>query len=204
MSMKLGKLTSRFVLYPLLLAGGCHTLLTGSPVPTWHIEKLDSPVSVTKVVPNGLVLGDGRICKLPLIKRLPVDDPLMLAAVQNGVEIGADGNVFGLVWVDRIGGNDPCALSRRRVNLATLAVLLVPDNFDESPTPAGAIAAIQLYERDFASDFRPRRYDEGRINGYDLQRMYRIERELANAALRRAQAQERSHWTFPASDLSDD
>ena len=163
--MKPGKLTRRFVLYPLLFVGGCHTLLTGSLMPTWHLEQLNSPVSVETIVPAGLVLGDGQTQKLPLVKRTPADDPLMLAAVKKGVEIAEDGKVFGLLWVDRTCGNDPCMWYRHRVNLAALAVFLAPENLDESQTPAAVIAEIREYHRHFVGDSRSRRHNEGRIDG---------------------------------------
>jgi hypothetical protein len=198
--MKLGKRTRRFILYPLLLPGGCHTLLTGSPVPTWHIERLTSPVPVQTIKPDGLVLGDGRTQKLPLVKCLPVDDPLILAAVKNGVEITDDGKVFGLLWVKPICGNDPFHWIRRRVTLALLAAILLPNNFDEAKIHADVLAQVQEEDQLFADQGRPRRYDVGRINGYDFARMSRIQNVLDHP-WKPVEKQERWQLTFPAGSL---
>lgn len=202
--MKPGKVFRRLVLYPFLILWACATVLTGTPTPGWRLEKLNCPVAVKSIAPTGLVLFDGRTQTLPLVKRLPANDPLMLAAVKNGVEITEDGNVFGLLWVDRVCGLDPYVWDRRRVNLAILVAFLSPENLDEAQTPATVISEIQEYHRHFASDFRPRRYSEGRINGYDLQRMYGIESDLRNAARQQAEPQERLRWTFPAANAFGD
>lgn len=130
--MKPGKLIRRFVLYPLLGIWAAVTLFTGSPFPTWDLESLNSPVIVKSVKADGLLLEDGRTIKLPFVKRIPAEDPLMLAAVEHGVEIADDGKVFGLLRVDRACGVDTCVWYRRRVNLASLAAILLPNNLDES------------------------------------------------------------------------
>src|SRR5258708_26241 len=44
------------LLYPLLFVGGCHTLMTGSPIPLWYIERLDVPVQVKSINEEHLVL----------------------------------------------------------------------------------------------------------------------------------------------------
>jgi hypothetical protein len=201
-SMRLGKRTRRFILYPLLLVSGCHMLLTGSPVPTWHLEKLNSPVSVKRVEPGGLVLADGHTQKLPLVKRLPADDPLMLEAIKSGVEITDDGEVVGLLWVRPICGNDPCHWIRRRVNLALLAAILVPNNFDETKVPADVLAQLQEEDRVYFSEGRPRIY-KGHISGYDFAKMYRVQNVLEHP-WKPVEKEERWQWTFPATGLSDD
>lgn len=202
--MKLGKRIRRIILYPLLVAGGCHTLLTGSPIPTWDIEKLTSPVSVNAIKPDGLVLADGRKQKLPLVKRLPADDPLMLAAVKNGVEINENGEVFGLLWVRPICGNDPCHWIRRRVNLALLSAILLPNNFDEAEIPANVLAQLQEEDQMLFSEGRPHVDRQGRICGYDLGKLYRVQNVLEHPWKPVArQEQERLQWTFPATGLSD-
>ena len=116
--------------------------------------------------------------KLPLVKRLPADDPLMLAAIEYGVEIADDGKVFGLLYMNRTCGNDSCIWNRRRVNLASLAAILSPENIDELTVRPEVIEVILDQDSWSAPDVRPRRYDEGRIDIYDKIRMHRIEEEL--------------------------
>lgn len=201
--MKLGKRTRRCILYPLLLVSGCHTLLTGSPIPTWHIEKLASPVSVQSIKPEGLVLSNGRMQKLPVVKRLPADDLLMLEAIKNGVEITDNGDVFGLLWVRPICGNDPCHWIRRRVNLALLAAILLPNNFDETKIPADVLAQLQEEDQVHFSEARPHIDKNGRMSGYDFAKMYRLQNVLDHP-WKSVKTEERWRWTFPATGLSDD
>lgn len=175
--MKLGKRTRRVILYPVVLASGCLTWFTGFPIPTWDLERLTSPVAVEVIRPDGLVLATGRPLTLSLVKRLPADDPLMLAAIGSGVEITNDGKVFGLLWVDRTCGLEPYWI-RRRVNLAALAVMLASDNLDESQVPAEIVSQVEEEGQIYAEQFRPSRFDKGRVNIYDLVRMRRIENAL--------------------------
>lgn len=177
-AMKPGKFIRRFVLYPLLGIWAVVTLLTGSPFPTWDLESLNSPVAVISVKADGLLLEDGRTIRLPFAKRIPTDDPLMLAAVEHGVEITGDGKVLGLLSVKRNCGLETCVWYRRRVNLASLAAILLPDNLDESQVSPEVIEHALEMDTGYAPAYRPRRYDEGRVNIYDLTRMHFIEQNL--------------------------
>jgi hypothetical protein len=127
----------------LLGLSGCHTLLTGSPVPLWHIERLDRPVSVRTVGEDALVLADGRRFRLPFIKRLPTEAAVFVRALEHGVEVGQEGVVFGLIEPPRICGNDPVVFYRERVNLSELAGLLDPDGIDDSIVHPGAIRSLK-------------------------------------------------------------
>ena len=118
--------------YPLPALSGCHMLMTGSPVPLWHIERLDHPVSVRSVGEDALILADGRRVKLPFIKRLPKGAPVFLRALAHGPEVTPGGEVFGLIDPPRMCGNDPVVFYRERINLSELAGLLDPDGIDDS------------------------------------------------------------------------
>ena len=90
---RLGVRLRRWVLYPLLALAGCHMLGTGSPVPLWHIERLDHPVGVKAVQDDALVLEDGRRVQLPFIKKLPkgdsaFDGALARMALRSGRTVG--------------------------------------------------------------------------------------------------------------------
>lgn len=178
--MKPGKLIRRFVLYPLLGIWAAVTQLTGNPFPTWHLESLNSPIAIKSVKADGLLLADGRTIKLPFVKRIPADDPLMLAAVEHGIEIADDGKVFGLLSVKRSCGYDSLWI-RRRVNLASLAAILLPNNLDDSQVSPEVVEYILEMDSDLAPGYRPRRYDEGRVDIYDLTRMHFIQKDLDNA-----------------------
>src|SRR5689334_943054 len=95
------------LLYPLLIVGGCHTLMTGSPIPLWYIESLEAPMQVLAAKEDQLVLQDGRTITLQFIKRIPHDNPLFKAAIANGIDITREGEAYGLMWSDRFCGNDP-------------------------------------------------------------------------------------------------
>lgn len=120
------------VVYPLLGLAGCHMLMTGSPVPLWSTERLEHPVVVKDVTAKTLMLADGRSVALPFIKRLPRNDPVFLKALKHGVEVGQDGEVFGLIRDYRTCGNDPFVWRDRRINLSDLAGFMDPDCIDVS------------------------------------------------------------------------
>src|SRR6516165_8876069 len=73
------------LLYPLLVVGGCHTLMTGSPIPLWYLENLNSPEVVASATDEHLVLQDGRTVRLPYIRQIPHDNPLFKAAIERGI-----------------------------------------------------------------------------------------------------------------------
>lgn len=138
-----GRSLGRILLIPLLALSGCHTLLTGSPIPLWHIERLNNPVTVTAIERDVLVLADGRRVRLPFIKRLPQENAVFVRAVSHGVEVGEDAQVFGLIDPPRMCGNDPVVFYRMRANLSDLAGVLDPSGIDESVIPPEAIREIK-------------------------------------------------------------
>ena len=130
-------------LYSLLLVAGCHTLLTGSPIPLWHIDQLEAPRIVKSVSASHLELADGQNVALPFIKALPQDNPFFQEALSSGIEISPTGEVFGLMWLDRHCGNSPVLWRKRRVNLSELAAALHPAGMDDSIVHPDEIAFIQ-------------------------------------------------------------
>lgn len=145
--MKWQKSIRWLVLYPALAVAGCNTLLTGSPVPFWHIESLVNPVAVHSVSQTHFELEDGRKVALPFIKEIPSENPLLLAAISNGIEVSPSGEVYGLMWLDRNCGNDLVVWRRLRTNLSLLAAALYPAGIDESLIHPDAIAYIQENKR---------------------------------------------------------
>jgi hypothetical protein len=134
------------LVYPLVGLAGCHMLLTGSPIPLWYTERLDHPVLVKELTDEALVLADGRSLSLPFIKRMPRNDSVFLKALKHGVEVGADGEVVGLLKVHRMCGNDPFVWIERRINLSDLAGFMDPDGIDELIVPPDAIMLLKENE----------------------------------------------------------
>lgn len=129
-----------------LILGGL-TLLTGSPIPMWHFEKLEGPIAVRSATPTHLILQNGREITLPLIVELPNDNPLFQAALADGIEIQEDGSAIGLIWLDRNCGNDPVVWRTMRVNLGELAGALHPAGIDSSVVHPDAIAWLAEHKR---------------------------------------------------------
>lgn len=125
--------------YPILLVVGCHTLLTGSPIPLSYIEELTSPRQVTAVTSEALILDDGRHVALPYMESLPATDELFLRALEDGVEVMPDGEVIGLLRVYNICGNDPVAYRILRVNLSDLAAVISPSRISSTALAPGMI-----------------------------------------------------------------
>jgi len=150
----------RFLVWPLVGLFALHTLMTGSPIPLWHIERLVQPVAVVEVKSDKLALEDGREIKLPLMLSLPQDNTLFLAALRDGVEVRDDGEVFGLLWVNRSCGNDPCVWRKYRINLSELAAALEPNGIDSSVVHPEAIRFLAEAHRIEPRSTRPDRLDD--------------------------------------------
>lgn len=165
-----------FLVYPLLIVGGLHTLLTGSPIPLWHLESLDSPVQVKEITEEHLILADGRTVRLPFIRRLPASDPHFVVPVSQGVEVSDSGDVYVLMWVDRICGNDPYRWVRMRVNLSELAAAIDPTGIDDTRVDPESIAF--LVDRWTESKAYPDRRIPGRTSYYQMGRLMNQARRM--------------------------
>jgi hypothetical protein len=163
------------LLYPVLIVGGCHTLMTGSPIPLWYIEKLDAPVSVAAASDDNLILHDGRTITLPFIKKIPHENPLFRAAIADGVEVTNDGEAFGLMWSDRFCGNDPVVWRRLRANLSNLAGALNPEGID--PAFLHPDWKSFLVER-IRIDMSQSSHKRGHLTMWDGMKMRNVRREI--------------------------
>lgn len=157
------------------------TLLTGSPIPLWHIEELNDPVAVKFATKTQLILEDGQEITLPFITELPHDNPLFQAAILEGIEINEDGSAFGLMWLDRSCGNDPVVWNKVRVNLGDLAGALQPDGIDESIVHPDAIAFLEEHKRiDFSESSRS--HGKGHLTMWDRINMSAVRKQFEHSA----------------------
>ena len=95
-------------------------LLTGRLIPVRIVDTLNQPVGVTGWNEKGLILRDGRVVALSGHDALPAESKALREATREGVEIAADGRVFGLVRVHHWCGNDPVSWHVARVDLSNL------------------------------------------------------------------------------------
>lgn len=154
---------------------GCalfHMMLTGSPVPMWHIEALENPRQVVEVTDNAILMDDGNRLALPFIKTLPAEHAVFLEALAEGVEVDRDGEVIGLLRVKRICSNDPVVYSKLRVNLSDLAGVLNPSGIDNEIVTADAI--------EFAQELYTSLSESVRIDAYLLLKMRGMRRLFQN------------------------
>ena len=171
----------RIVVCVVLSLGACLTLLTGSPIPLWHIETLNDPVTVTSVTESQLVLEDGQGIALPYITAIPHDNPLFQTAISEGIEIDADGNAFGLMRLDRGCGNDPVVWYKVRVNLGDLAGALNPSGIDQSIVHPDAIAFLEEHKRiDFSESSRSHR--KRHLTMWDRMNMHAVREQFEHSA----------------------
>src|SRR5262249_17385734 len=82
------------------------------------------PVAVTKWSSDGLSLSDGRTVPIPGLRSLPSDLLALAQATKRGVEVSADGRVFGLVRVQHWCGNDPVREHIARDELSDMMTFL--------------------------------------------------------------------------------
>ncbi len=175
--MKWRKSIRWIVVYPALALAGLLTMLTGSPIPLWHIEHLNAPVNVRSISKTHFVLDDGRKVALPFIKELPNENPLFLASIGDGIEVSPRGDVYGLMWSDRNCGNDPVVWRRLRTNLSFLAGALHPAGIDDSLIHPDAIAYIQENKRiDLSASSRSHR--NRHLTAWDWTNMRGVQREF--------------------------
>jgi len=154
-----------FVLYPLVAISFCYLLLTGSPIPLWHLEELRSPVAVCRATAEHLELADGRTIKLPYVRKIPFRNPLFQTALEHGVEINDDGEVFALMWQDPICGNDPVVWKRFRINLTDLAAALDANGLDDELVSTETIEYISEHKQ--IETTSPRSHAKGHLSGWD-------------------------------------
>jgi hypothetical protein len=179
--MNLSKHARWLVVFTVLTVGGGLTLLTGSPIPLWHIEKLDNPIAVKSVTETHMMLEDGQKITLPFISEIPHDNPLFQASITEGIEINEDGSAFGLMWLDRSCGNDPVVWYKVRVNLGDLAGALQPQGIDESIVHPDAIAWLEEHKRiDLTQPSRS--HQKGHLTMWDRINMSAVRKQFEHSA----------------------
>lgn len=99
-------------------------MLTGRFTPIPEIESLHAPVAVKGWTSDGLSLSDGRLVQLPGLHALPSASAALSEMTKRGVEISADGRVYGLVRVHHWCGNDPVREHIARVNISDALIFL--------------------------------------------------------------------------------
>ena len=165
-----------------VLIPGSLTLITGFPVPLWHIEELNDPVAVKSATRTHLILEDGREVTLPFVVELPHDNPLFQAAIAEGIEIDSDGSAFGLMWLDRNCGLDPVVWRKVRVNIGDLAGALLPTGIDESIVHSDVIAYLEEHHRiDFSQSNRSHR--KGYLTMWDCRNMRAVRKQFEHSAM---------------------
>ena len=84
-----------------------------------HVESLRRPMEVKGWDSWGLVLkGGSGYVPLDLERPLRIDSAFLREATRRGVELGADGRVYGLVRIYHWCGNDPMGLEIVRLDVA--------------------------------------------------------------------------------------
>lgn len=184
----------RLVMWPLLAVFALHTLMTGSPIPLWHIERLQSPTAVKEIRANELVLEDGRHTRLPLIVSLPQGNVLFQAAIKDGVEVRDDGEVFGLLWVDRSCGHDPYVWRKYRINLSELSAALEPKGIDSSIVHPEAIQFLAD-----AHQIKPRPSHPDRLDDYSAAQLRQIRRQFEYSLAQRNRVEPELGYSIPLS-----
>ncbi len=97
------------------------------------VDTLHSPMAVTGWSPDGLHLVDDRVIQLPEFRTLPSTSLALSEVQKRGVEIDAQGRVFGLVRVVHWCGNDPVREHIAKVNVSDMLTFLRQG--DRSPVP---------------------------------------------------------------------
>jgi len=129
-------------------------MLTGHFSPVHKIESLETSVAVKSWTTNGFLLLDGHTIRLPGLHSLPGESPALTEITKRGVEISADGRVYGLVRVHHWCGNDPVREHIARVNISD-AMMFLHIGQTTSPIPEPDFTARE-------KGGRPRNAAEGR------------------------------------------
>lgn len=124
------------------------------------VESLESPVAVRGWSEAGLHLAGGRTLQLPGFKGLPATSPALAEATRRGVEVAADGRIYGLVRVHHWCGNDPVREHIARVDLALCLEYLGAGQTTVPPVPGLNVAPPP------AGRFSPHGWEYGEYLGF--------------------------------------
>ncbi len=111
-----------------MFGGFCllHMILTGCPIPLFHIERLVNPKMVKRCNGINFVFETGEEHPLPLVSYIPTNE-VFVVAMENGIEVATNGRCYGLLTLRHWCGNDPVRYDRRRIDLSCLAILIDPN-----------------------------------------------------------------------------
>jgi hypothetical protein len=143
-----------------------HWMLTGRLFPIDRIEALRSPVSVRGWDETGLFFADGRHVKLPEFSRLPAQSVALSEATKRGVELGADGRIYGLVRVHHWCGNDPVREHVARVDLSHMLTFIQEGERTRPPSDPDVLA------REPGGQFSEWGWRVGEFGRYEIYRKY--------------------------------
>ena len=99
-------------------------MLTGRLFPVHKIESLQTPSAIKSWTKDGLLLVDGRTIQLPGLYSLPSESPVLTEIAKRGVEIAADGHVYGLMRIHHWCGNDPVREHIAKVDISDAMMFL--------------------------------------------------------------------------------
>jgi hypothetical protein len=97
-------------------------IVTGLRRHDGRVEVLQAPSLVRQITAEGLVLENGSLVKIPFVQNIPTNLPVLVAAIQRGIEVEPTGHVIGLIKVWHGCGNDPVLSHVGRIDLTGLLI----------------------------------------------------------------------------------
>jgi hypothetical protein len=134
--------------------------------PFRYAERLNHPVAVAGVTQEALRLADGTLLRVPYIRRIPRNDPVLGAVLERGVERDSQGKVHALLTVYPTCGMTLYRHYTYRVNLGHVIAALDPTALDEPRIPPEEIRSL--------SDMVSRPEDPRRVRDYFLSSVRRV------------------------------
>lgn len=125
------------IIITIILVMAVHYFQTGSPIPLWHIERLNNASRVAGFTTNRITLEDGRTIHAPELTIIPSNITAML--LEHGVEIGTNGDVCVLAVHRASCGNSPYVYVSRRTTLRREAAFWIDVRSSVRPAERGAI-----------------------------------------------------------------
>jgi hypothetical protein len=135
-------------------------MLTGSFFPIKKVDTLQHPIAVTRWDANGLNLADGRTVALPGLRLLPSTSPALAEVTKRGVDVGADGQVWGLVRIHHWCGNDAVREHVARVDLSQMMTFL------RVGEPTSGVPEPELLVNESGGKFSEYGWDIGEFLGF--------------------------------------
>ena len=141
------KCCAKLLLVLLVCFMALHFLMTCSPVPLFHIERLRNARRVVEFGGDAMLLANRQRITLPHINGIPTNEIFRTVVSKYGVEVDdATGRVYGLIKVHHWCGNDPVRYDRRRIDLSAFAGTINPDMQDNFMQDKAAHLRMLLIE----------------------------------------------------------